>query len=64
MRVSLAVECWSLGSPKSLKLRVLGLSKGSSMHPQYGPLPPLKDSDVWACNWYRVCKGVHKGYPF
>ena len=27
------------------------------MGPYYGPLPPLKDSDVWALTLYRVCKG-------
>ena len=37
-----------------------GLSKGSYMVPECGPLPPLKGSDAWAPGLYRVCKG----HPF
>ena len=36
-------------------------SKGSCMGPEYGPLPPLKGSDVWALNLYRVYEGYVRG---
>ena len=35
------------------RLPNMRISKGSFMGPEYGPLPPLKGSDVWA----RSCAG-------
>ena len=31
------------------------------MGPEYGPLPPLKGSDVWALGLYGVCQGSIRG---